>query len=267
MAIRNDLINLKLIIEYDGKNYFGWQKQKSPQAQSANSAKPTIQQTIEQSLQVLFNGEKIQLIGSGRTDSGVHAFNQCANVKLNRRALEKFGVNSNGFNKLAYSLNSMMPDDIVVKKIIRAKDDFHARYSAKERTYEYCLTTEKHALNGDKLYYIKTKFDIDLAEEFCKLLIGYRSFKSLCKNKSDEYGYKCDVTHASVRKLKGGIIKFEIRASRFLHSMIRAVVGVMINVASGKISLKEFHSKFKKGEEIKSQYVPAKALFLTKVKY
>jgi tRNA pseudouridine38-40 synthase len=261
VAIRNDLINLKLIIEYDGKNYFGWQRQ------SKESNKPTIQQTIEQSLQVLLKGEKIQLIGSGRTDSGVHALNQCANVKVTHESLEKFGGGSNYLSKLAYSLNSLLPDDIVIKKITRAKDDFHARYSAKERAYEYYLTTEKHALNSDKLYYIKTKFDIDLAEEFCKLLIGYRSFKSLCKNKSDEYGYKCDVTYASVKKLKGGIIKFEIKASRFLHSMIRAVVGAMINVASGKISLKEFQSKFKKGEEIKSQYVPAKALFLTKVKY
>ncbi len=261
MSAKNDLINLKLIIEYDGKNYFGWQRQ------SANSDKPTIQQTIEQSLQLLFRGEKIQLIGSGRTDSGVHALNQCANFKISRVALGRFVVNSNGFNKLAYSLNSILPDDIVIKKITKAKENFHARYSAKERGYEYYLSTQKHAVNGDKQFYIKTKFDIDLAKEFCKLLLGYQSFKSLCKNKSDEHGFKCDVKHASVKKLNGGIIKFEIRASRFLHSMIRAVVGAMINVSSGKMPLKEVHSKFKKGEEIKSQYVPAKALFLTKVKY
>jgi tRNA pseudouridine38-40 synthase len=261
----SDLINLKLIIEYDGKNYFGWQRQSNTQA--GHSGKKTIQQTIEQSLQVLFKGEKIKLEGAGRTDRGVHALGQCANVKIGNSALSKFGVSRAGFNNLAYSLNAILPDDIVIKSITRAKDDFHARYSARERTYRYFITTRKHAIGGDKLYLVKTKFDIDVAREFCKLLKGYISFESLCKNDSDKHGFNCDVKYTRVRKLPGDIVQFEICANRFLHSMVRAVTGAMIYAAAGKLSLTDFKSKLKKGEEIKSKYVPAHALFLVKVKY
>lgn len=256
------LVNLKLVIEYDGKNYFGWQRQ---------SAKPTIQHTIEKSLQVLFPGEKIQLAGAGRTDTGVHAMNQAANIKLGKGALARYstkaGTAKQGVDKLAYSLNSILPDDILIKKISKVNGDFHARYSAKSRRYRYFITTQRHALDFDKLYFIKTKFDIDLAEKFCKLIQGAHSFKSLCKNKTDEHDFYCDVKSVSVKKLKEGIIRFEIEANRFLHSMVRAVIGAMLQAASGKMELSEFRKKFIKGEDIKIQYVPANALYLVKVNY
>jgi tRNA pseudouridine38-40 synthase len=253
VSFKKDLINLRLTIEYDGKNYFGWQRQKS---------KPSIQQTIEKSLQVLFPGEKIKLIGAGRTDTGVHAYAQTANFKIRKKSFEKYGK-----SKLVYSLNAILPDDISIRKLSTAKDDFHARYSAKSRVYKYCLCTEKHAIERDKCYNIKTKFDIDLAKEFCKLLSGVHSFKGLCKNKTDEHGFLCKVKYAKLKKLRTGIIEFEICASRFLHSMVRAIAGTMIKIASKKLSIKEFQQKFKKGEEIRIQYVPANALFLAKVNY
>lgn len=260
-------VNLKLLIEYDGKEYFGWQRQVNSQEKQGSNGKKTIQHTIEQSLQVLLKGEKIQLAGAGRTDRGVHAISQCASVRLSYEALSGFGVNAAGFNKLAHSLNAILPDDIAVKSISKAKDDFHPRYSAKERTYEYFITTRKRAIGWDKLYRIKTKFDMDIAREFCKLITGYISFKSLCKNTSDKHDFKCDVKFARVKKLPGDIIKFEICANRFLHSMVRAVVGAMIDTAAGKLSLSDFKTRLKKGEEIKTKYVPAHALFLVKVKY
>lgn len=259
-----ELVNLKLVIEYDGKNYFGWQRQ--AKRQKGIPSKPTIQQAIEESLQVLFKGEKIQLIGAGRTDAGVHALNQAAHFKLSKKSAAKYS-GRNGLNKLSYSLNAILPSNIVVKRISRVSNDFHARYSARERIYRYFLTTQRHAVGSDKMHLVKTRFDVDLAKEFCKLLTGYRSFKSLCKNQNDDYDFKCDVKYAKIVKMKEGIIKFEISASRFLHSMVRAVVGAMISAASGKMSLKEFQNKFNKGEKIKSQYVPANALFLVKVKY
>lgn len=254
--MQDRLVNLKLIIEYDGKNYFGWQRQ------AKKSGKKTIQQVIEDSLQLLFKNDKITLTGAGRTDAGVHAYAQCANVKVNENAYRKFGP-----EKLKYSLNSLLPYDIVIKKISRAKDNFHARYSAKERSYEYLLTSERHAIGYEKLFRLKTKFDIDLAREFCKLLLGYRSFKSLCKNSSDKHDFMCDVKSVSVKKSSKGIIRFEITASRFLHSMVRAITGAMVYIAAGKLSINEFKSKFNKGEPVKIQYLPANALFLVKVKY
>jgi tRNA pseudouridine38-40 synthase len=145
--------------------------------------------------------------------------------------------------------------------------NFFARYSAKSRIYRYYICFEKKAVNGDKFHRIKTEFDIDLAGKFCKLLIGIHSFKSLCKNKSDDHDFLSDVKYAKIRKLKNNVIEFEICASRFLHSMVRAILGVMISIAAGKMSIKDFQSKFKKGENITIQYVPAKALFLYKVNY
>lgn len=261
MKSRNGLTNLKLIIEYDGKNYFGWQRQ------SGLSDKPTIQHTIEKSLQVLFRGEKITLTGAGRTDAGVHALNQAANIGLSKASVERFGMGTTGLNKLCYSINALLPADIVIKKITKTKEDFHARYSARERIYRYYFSTRRLAVNAGKVWYIKTKFDIDLAKEYCKLLKGKHSFKSLCKNKEDKHNFICVVSYAKVKKLKDGIIEFEISANRFLHSMVRAIAGAMVNVASGKINLKEFSRKFKNGEEIKAQYAPAHALFLAKVNY
>lgn len=256
MSSQNGYTNVKLVIEYDGKNYFGWQRQ------SKDSEKETIQQVIEDSLQALFNDGKITVTGAGRTDTGVHALAQCANFKIKSALYKKFGS-----KKLKHSLNSILPGDIAIKQVNTVKDNFHARYSAKQRSYEYFMAEQKHAIGCDKLYRLKTKFDIDLAKEFCKLLTGSRSFKSLCKNREDKHGFVCDVKKVSVRRTRNGIIKFEITATRFLHSMVRAIAGAMINIASGKISLKEFEEKFNKGEPIKAQYVPANALFLVNVKY
>ncbi|MGH2575288.1 MAG: hypothetical protein ACRDFC_06265, partial [Ignavibacteria bacterium] len=113
---QTSLYNIKLTIEYDGKNYFGWQRQKN---------KPSIQNTIEKSLQILFPEEKIKLTGAGRTDAEVHALNQIANFKISKDIFDKLTL-----KKFVYSLNSILPDDIAVKKAYKVSLDFHSRYSA-----------------------------------------------------------------------------------------------------------------------------------------
>ncbi len=248
-----ETVNIKLTIEYDGKNYFGWQIQKKG---------ASIQQTIENALRTLLPGEKISLIGAGRTDAGVHALNQVAN----------FRISSDSFNKLnptkfLHSLNSILPSDIAVKKAEKTAEGFHSRYSAKKRTYKYFITKKKKAVNGDKFYLLKTKFDIDLAKEYCKLLEGVHYFQYMCKNTDDKHGFMSRVFEASIRKQKDGTFVFTICANRFLHSMVRAVVGMMLKVASSKIIITEFKSKFKNKEPLKIQYVPAHALFLDRVIY
>lgn len=256
MKAGKELVNLKLVIEYNGKNYCGWQRQ------SAASKEKTIQQTIEESLQVLFKGEKINLIGAGRTDSGVHALGQTANFKVSKKSFEKYPP-----AKLLTSLNAILPADIAVKSIKKANLDFHARYSAKSRVYRYYLCFDKKVLDGDKYHRLKTEFDIDLAEKFCKLLVGRHSFKSLCKNRTDDHEFYSEVKYVKLRKLKNDTVEFEICANRFLHSMVRAILGAMISIAAKKISINEFKTKFKKREDMVIQYVPAKALFLYKVNY
>src|SRR3990172_3954860 len=111
---REDVLNIKLVIEYDGSKYFGWQRQ---------SNKQTIQQTIEESLQVLFPGEKIKLTGAGRTDTGVHALGQIANFKISREKYIKYGK-----ERLLRSLNAVLPADIAVKMLKCVGEDFHSRY-------------------------------------------------------------------------------------------------------------------------------------------
>ena len=248
-------LNIKLIIEYDGKNYAGWQIQKN---------KPSVQETIEHSLHVLFNNNGIKLIGAGRTDSGVHALNQAANFKLSRNV---FNARIKTLSSLVYSMNSILPDDISVKKAGFVNQNFHSRYSAKKRVYRYLLTTQKRGFNPDKYFRIKTKFDIDLAKEYCKFIEGMHSFRTMCKNREDKHDFMSIIYYSMLKKRRDGIIEFEICANRFLHSMVRAIVGMMVNIASGKISLNEFKNKFKKGEQLKIQYVPANALILDKIIY
>ena len=255
-AVNVSLTNLKLVVEYDGKNYCGWQKQ------SRQSKSKTIQQTIEESLQVLFPRENIRLTGAGRTDSGVHAVNQTANFKINRP-----DFNKNSIRKLMHSLNSILPHDIAVKKISRVPENFHSRFSAKQRIYRYSFSNHKKAILNDKIYRVSPVLNISFAEEFCNIITGINSFKTLCKNRTDEHDFKCIVHYAKLRVKTGGVFEFEICANRFLHSMVRAVTGALINVMTGKLSIKEFKSKFNKGEELKVQFVPAYALFLYKVNY
>lgn len=245
-------VNIKLTIEYDGKNYFGWQRQKN---------KPTVQQAIEEALQVFFPGEKIVLIGAGRTDTGVHAYGQTANYKVDKSSL------NSSLKDLVYKMNAFLPQNITIKNAEFVKSDFHARYSAKARIYKYLISETKRSINADKFLFIKTKFDIDLAKEYCKLLTGIHSFRSLCKNVEDKHGFQADIRYAKVSRKRDGIIEFEICANRFLHSMVRAIVGAMVKTASGKMKLKEFKNKFDKGEEIKVQYVRSNALFLYKIIY
>lgn len=254
------VLNIKLVIEYDGKNYSGWQRQKN---------KSSIQGTIENSFQVLFPKTKINLIGAGRTDAGVHALNQTANFKIGSEVFNGSRNRSRNWNpeKLKHSLNSIMPADISVKSIGFVKKDFHSRYSAKKRIYRYLFSTVKRAYNADKYYYLKTKFDIDLAKEYCKLIEGLHSFKSMCKNKDDKHNFMSFVYYAKVKKPGNDVIEFEICANRFLHSMVRAIAGMMINAASGKISINEFKKKFEKGEHLRIQYVPSNALILYKIIY
>jgi tRNA pseudouridine38-40 synthase len=256
LANKEKLSNIRLDIEYDGRNYYGWQRQ------SKASRQKTIQQTIEESLQVIFPGEVIKLTGAGRTDTGVHAYLQTANFRVSQSGFKKYGTLG-----IQHRLNGILPEDIIIKKAAKVNSKFHARYSAKSRVYRYFLTAKRTAINREKLYFVKTEFDIDLAKVFCKFITGVHSFKSLCKNKTDEHGFLSNVISASIVKEKEGILRFEICANRFLHSMVRAIVGAMVRIASGKLTLKKFKEKFKKGEVINIQYVPSNALFLYKVNY
>lgn len=242
------LSNIKLIIEYDGTNYSGWQRQ---------SKHKSVQEELERAISTVLRIPEITLIGAGRTDAGVHAFNQCANFKVAQDKVKNI-------QRFVSSVNALIPDDISVKNAKVVSNDFHARYSAKKRVYKYLLSFSKRSLYN---CYRVSKFDIDLAKRFCSVIKGNHYFGNLSKSIDDTHGFRSIVYYAKVIKRKDGVIEFEICANRFLHSMVRAVVGAMLKVASGKMQLNEFKNKFLKKEALKVQYVPANALYLDRVIY
>ena len=242
------MYNYKLVIEYDGTDYFGWQRQKA--------TSKTIQETIERSLKRV-TGEDVTLIAAGRTDTGVHAMNQAANFKIRNKLNTK---------NLVYSLNSVLPDSITVKRAVKVKDDFNARYSAKGKEYIYRITSEKKSVGG--AYFTRLNYDLNygIIKELTRFFKGEHSFKSLCKNKTDKHEFKCNITKFTFTK-KGSALIFRIEGNRFLHSMIRALIGCIIDTARGKFDVKEIKQKFKKGDNIKATYLPAKGLTLNKIYY
>jgi len=244
------LYNYKLTIEYDGLNFNGWQKQKY----TSN----TIQEQIETSIEKLLRKE-IKLIAAGRTDSGVSAHNQVANFKSH----DKLDI-----MKFAYSLNSVLPETILIKKVLNVPLNFHSRYSAKKRDYVYKVTTKKKSLG--RHYYYKIGFDPDFKniDTFFSFLKKQKNFGSLCKNGQDKKNFICEIFDLNYRQMKSkNEILFFISANRFLHSMVRAIFGCALEIGRGKIDIKNIKDKIKSGEKIPVHYLPANALFLNKIHY
>ena len=244
------MYNYKLIIEYDGLNFNGWQKQKY----TSN----TIQEQIESSIEKLLKKE-IKLTAAGRTDSGVSAYNQVANFKYH----DKIDI-----MKFTYSLNSILPETITVKKILNVPLDFNSRYSAKKRDYIYKITTQKISLS--RQYHYKICFDLNFKniDSFLNFLKKQKNFRSLCKNDVDKNNFDCKIFDLNYKQVKSkNEIIFYISANRFLHSMVRAIVGCALEIGREKIQLKKIKEKIKSGEKIPVHYLPANALFLKKIHY
>jgi len=242
------LYNYKLTIEYDGKDFNGWQRQKN--------SKNTIQETLESSLSNILR-KNISVIGAGRTDSGVHALNQVANFKFARQFDNQ---------KVLYSLNSVLPKTITIKNIKRVPLNFHARYSAQKREYQYQVTFKKRSVGADYFYKLNYKLDYRLIDEFIEILKGENSFKSLCKNQTDKNDFMCNVFLLKYVLNKNEMI-FNIIANRFLHSMVRAAIGCLVDIGRGKLDFKKTKKEFEKGDKIRALYLPGNALFLKKIYY
>jgi len=244
------LYNYKIVIEYNGSKYNGWQRQKDDNN--------TIQGILEDAISTLTK-EKITLIGSSRTDSGVHALNQVANFKTTS-LIEK--------DIFLYSINGILPRNITVKSVNKVNLNFNSRHDAYKREYFYQITTVKKAVYSEYFHRIYFNPDFSLINSVIPVLIGYKSFRSLCKNTSDNFDFKCDVSEIYFKenKSKGEII-FSISSSRFLHSMVRAIGGVLLDIGRNKIHPDEFKSKFISGEKLKTTYLPSNGLFLSKIFY
>ena len=235
-------------IRYKGTHYHGWQSQ-------ANAV--GIQQMVEEVLSKLLR-EQISIVGSGRTDTGVH----CAQQFFHTDIKKDFDQ-----NQLIQRLNSFLDKDIAIRSIRPVKSDASARYSAIERTYEYRITRVKDPFSNGFAWFVHKPIDVSTLQRASALLIGTHDFQCFSKVKTDVNHFVCRVRKAEWVE-KGSFLVFTICANRFLRGMVRAIVGTLMDVGTGKISMDDLRYILKSKDRRKAgQNVPAEGLFLTQVRY
>ncbi|WP_439130421.1 tRNA pseudouridine(38-40) synthase TruA [Polaribacter sp.] len=235
-------------LSYHGKNYHGWQIQ--PDAVS-------VQEKLNHAISTILQ-EKIQVVGAGRTDTGVHATQMFAH----------FDIDKNLDDNIAYKLNSILPHDIAVQNVFLVDDEKHARFSAISRSYEYKIWLGRNPFLLDVSWQIHSqKPNVNLMNEAAKLLLEYTNFQTFSKVKTEVYTFNCEVTEAYWIQ-KENELTFHISANRFLRNMVRAIVGTLVDVGLGKLSIEDFRKIIEsKNRSNAGLSVPAKGLFLTKIKY
>lgn len=247
--------NIKLVLEYDGTNYKGWQIQPDL---------PTVQGTIEKALTQLTN-KKVSIIGAGRTDSGVHAEGQVANFHTDSSIPQA---------AFQHGLNSILPHDIVVCDVTEVNTDFHARFSATSRRYRYTILNRSYpsAILRKIAYHYSSPMDLDLIRSICKSILGKNDFTSFQKTGSHRQNPNCKIFDASCDK-NGNFIYFEIEADSFLRGMVRAIVGTLLKCTKQKSdsntnACEQFLEIMQaKDRALAGTSVPAHGLSLIQVKY
>ena len=209
--------NIKLTIEYDGTSYGGWQKQKNNR---------TIQQCIEEAIKLL-TGEEVELIGSSRTDAGVHAKGMVANFITNSKIPA---------DKFREAINTKLPDDIGIIKSEEVDKNFHSRYDSKGKTYCYTLVNryEKVCLGRSYVYQVRDELNYNLMKDAAKYFLGKHDFKAFKTNGSSVKTSVRTISGLEL-ELKGDVLKIFISADGFLYNMVRIIVGTLIEVGKGKI--------------------------------
>ena len=238
-------------LAYNGSRYHGWQVQENA---------PSVQEAITNALQLICHTE-INLVGCGRTDTGVHAREYYAHFELEENRTQ------DELDELAYRLNRFLKDDIVIFHIFPVPADLHARFSAHTRTYEYHIHTRKDPFLQEYSWYVHPEPDIARMNEGANLLLKTDDFTSFSKLHSAAKTNICKVTYAQWDQ-SGHCLIFTITADRFLRNMVRAIVGTLVDLGHGKVSMKDFQDIIKgKDRSLAGESVPAIGLFLVKVKY
>src|SRR5574344_2659698 len=234
---------------YHGGRYHGWQIQ--PNGDS-------VQERLQQALSLILRSD-ICVTGAGRTDAGVHARKMVAHFD--------FPVEIDGA-QLTYKLNRLLPHDIAVKCVKRVSDDMHARFSAVSRVYHYYVHTEKDPFLRNVSCELHYPLNFNEMNESAKLLMEYDDFKAFCKAHADVKTTVCHVTAAAWHQTSPITWYFEIRSNRFLRNMVRAVVGTLIEVGRGKMTMEQFLDILHNGSRSDAgESMPGNALFLEDVGY
>ena len=243
--------NIKLTIEYDGKNYAGWQSQPE---------KESVQSEIENAISEI-TGEKIEIFGSGRTDAGVHAYGQVANFHTNSEI---------EISKIPYAINAKLKKSIVIKKAEEMPELFHARYNVKEKTYQYRINNDEFpsALDRYREFHMPYKLNIDAMKEALRLFEGEHDFMAFMSSGGNK-------KKTTIRKLtkceliqKDGKIIIELTGNGFLYNMVRIICGTVVDVGLGKIDISQVSYIIEsKDRTLAGRTLPPHGLYLKEVKY
>ncbi|MBM4339041.1 MAG: tRNA pseudouridine(38-40) synthase TruA [Deltaproteobacteria bacterium] len=242
---------IKLFIEYEGTNYLGWQVQ---------AKGPTIQGMIEEKLKLL-TGESVRLTGSGRTDAGVHAFEQVSHFKT------KSGIDLSSMQR---ALNSLLPPDISIKGIEETVENFHARKQARSKVYEYRILNRpiRSVFYRGYAWHISQRLDWREVKKATQKLVGEHDFSSFRSTGTPTKTAVRKIFCAEWKKDRDGLMRFEVEASGFLKQMVRAIVGTLVEVGKGKIDADAFEKILEsKDRKMAGPTAPAHGLFLKEVKY
>jgi tRNA pseudouridine38-40 synthase len=245
------LKNFKLIIEYDGTHYHGWQRQ--PNGRS-------VQQTIEDAITTMTR-RKISLIGSGRTDAGVHALGQTANFKCETRLTP---------DEIQKGLNSLLPEDIVIRRCRMVHPEFHSRYDVRSKRYRYWILNRHlpSAIGRRYSWWIRTPLDVAAMQQAADIILGEHDFKAFEATGSPRSHTRRRVMQASWERRSEGRITFDISADGFLRYMVRNIVGTLVSVGLHKTTPERFQKILDALDRSQAgTTAPAHGLFLMEVNY
>lgn len=236
-------------LQYEGASYCGWQRQPD---------QPTVQGVIEDALSKLLR-QPIEIVGAGRTDTGVNASFYVAHFDILESIDEGY---------IAHKLNAMLPHDIAIKRIYPVADDLHARFDAVEREYTYFLSPVKAPFRRHSAWICYYTLDVERMNEAAKVLLKEEDFTTFAKLNSNNKTNICHITYAKWEVEEDGTLRFTIRADRFLRNMVRAIVGTLVDVGRGRYTVEEFRGIVEARDlSLSSSGAPAQGLFLSSVKY
>lgn len=244
-----DFSRFKLFIEYEGTRYSGWQKQENAK---------TIQGTVAKAAIEIFGDNFIDIQGSGRTDSGVHAICQVAHFDVKTVLAPEI---------IRMKLNDLLPHDINILELEKTSQNFHARHDAKSRSYRYQISRRRTAFGKNYVWWIKDKLDFKQMESAAKLFTGMHDFSSFSDDDPDEKSTKVLIDDIQIRE-EGDLILIRIVGSHFIWKMVRRIVGVLVEVGRGKKTEKDILNFLTaKSNEVAKFTAPPSGLFLEKVFY
>jgi len=243
--------NIKLVIEYDGTDFFGWQKQPGER---------TVQGVLEEAIARVL-GHPVRIVGSSRTDRGVHALGQVANFKTNSHL---------PVETMLRAFNAVLPEDVAIRAVEEVPLDFHARFSAKSKVYEYRLLSRpiRSPLDRRFSWHVPEPLDMGAMAECCRMLIGRLDFSSFRISGSETKTTVREMYRAEIRPHPPHHLLFTFEANGFLRGMVRSIVGTLVEVGRGKITVGEFSRILEaRDRRAAGPTAPPQCLFLVEVKY